>query len=33
MAPKDAMKRMKAEHNKERKLQITTDPTPRKINT
>jgi len=30
MAPKDAMKRMKAEHNKKRKLQITTDPTPRK---
>ena len=28
MAPKDAMKRMKAEHNKKRKLQITTDPTP-----
>jgi hypothetical protein len=28
MAPKDAMKRMKAEHYKKRKLQITTDPTP-----
>jgi hypothetical protein len=28
MAPKDAMKHMKAEHNKKRKLQITTDPTP-----
>ncbi len=28
MAPKDAMKRMKAEHNKKRKLQITTDPIP-----
>ena len=30
MAPKDAMKRMKAEPNKKRKLQITTDPTPHK---
>jgi hypothetical protein len=30
MAPKDSMKRMKAEHNKKCKLQITTDPTPRK---
>jgi hypothetical protein len=30
MAPKDAMKRMKAEHNKKSKLQITSDPTPRK---
>ncbi len=28
MAPKDVMKRMKAEHNKKRKLQITTDRTP-----
>ncbi len=28
MAPKYAMKRMKAEHNKKCKLQITTDPTP-----
>ncbi len=28
MAPKDAMKRMKAEHNKKCKLQTTTDPTP-----
>ncbi len=30
MAPKDAMKCMKAEHNKKCKLQITTDPTPHK---
>jgi hypothetical protein len=30
MAPKDAKKRMKAEKNKKRKLQTTTDPTPRK---
>ncbi len=30
MAPKDAMKPMKAEHNKKCKLQITTDSTPRK---
>ncbi len=30
MAPKDAKKRMKAEHNKKQKLQSTTDPTPRK---
>jgi hypothetical protein len=30
MAPKDAMKRVKAAHNKKHKLQITTDPTPRK---
>jgi len=28
MTPKDAMKRMKVEHNKKRKLQTTTDPTP-----
>jgi hypothetical protein len=28
MAPKDAKKHMKAEQNKKRKLQITTDPTP-----
>ena len=28
MAPKDAMKHMKAEHNKNSNLQITTDPTP-----
>ena len=28
MAPKDAKKRMKAEQNKKRKLQTTTDPTP-----
>jgi hypothetical protein len=30
MALKDAMKPMKAEHNKKCKLQITTDPNPRK---
>jgi hypothetical protein len=30
MAPKDAKKHMKAEQNKKRKLQTTTDPTPRK---
>jgi hypothetical protein len=30
MAPKDAMKHMKAKHNKKHKLQITTDPTPHK---
>jgi hypothetical protein len=30
MAPKDAKKRMKAEQNKKRKLQTTTDPTPHK---
>ncbi len=30
MAPKDAKMHMKAEQNKERKLQTTTDPTPRK---
>jgi hypothetical protein len=28
MAPKDAKKQMKAEQNKKRKLQTTTDPTP-----
>jgi hypothetical protein len=28
MASKDAKKRMKAEQNKKRKLQTTTDPTP-----
>jgi hypothetical protein len=28
MAPKDAKKHMKAEQNKKRKLQTTTDPTP-----
>ncbi len=31
MAPKDAIKRMKVEHNKKRKLQITADPTPLKL--
>jgi hypothetical protein len=30
MAPKDAKKHMKAEQNKIRKFQTTTDPTPRK---
>jgi hypothetical protein len=30
MAPKDAKKHMKAEQKKKRKLQTTTDPTPRK---
>jgi hypothetical protein len=30
MAPKDAKKHMKAEQNRKRKLQTTTDPTPHK---
>ena len=28
MAPKDAKKHLKAEQNKKRKLETTTDPTP-----